>query len=88
MNQPHRFVRYDDRKLIGLENVRDDLVTGFEASALYHLDKDAEDMQMKGQFYQRMAFLLENRLHDEIRDFYAQNWKSSDPLDQIMEALF
>lgn len=89
MNQPHRFVRYDDRKLIGLENVRDDLVTGFEASALYHLDKiDDEDMQMKGQFYQRMAFLLENRLHDEIRDFYAQNWKSSDPLDQIMEALF
>lgn len=88
MNQPHRFVRYFDRKLIGLENVRDDLVTGFEASALYHLDKDAEDMQMKGQFYQRMAFLLKNRLHDEIRDFYAQNWKSSDPLDQIMEALF
>jgi hypothetical protein len=88
MNQPHRFVRYFDRKLISLENVRDDLVTGFEASALYHLDKDAEDMQMKGQFYQRMVFLLENRLHDEIRDFYAQNWKSSDPLDQIMEALF
>ena len=88
MNQPNRFVRYDDRKLIDLSLVRDDLVTGFEASALYHLDKDDESMRMRGEFYQRMAFLLGHGLHDEIRDFYAQNWRSSDPLDMIMEALF
>lgn len=88
MNQPHRFVRYDDRQLMDLSKIRDDLVTGFEASALYHMDKDDETMQMRGQFYQRMAYLLKAELHDEIREFYAQNWHSSDPLDQIMEALF
>jgi hypothetical protein len=66
--------------------VKDDLVTGYEQAASYHLGKFDEDKQLLGEIYAKLADRI---IHDEI-DELAESYKTldfNDSLDEILESL-
>lgn len=66
--------------------VKDDLVTGYRAAALYHLDRFDADKQLLGQIYTVLADRIEADDLDELGQAYA-TLDFNDPLDEIMEKL-
>ena len=66
--------------------VKQDLVTGYDAAALYHIDHFDEGKRLLGQIYLRLSELISADDMDGLSEAY-KSLDFNDPLDQIMEAL-
>lgn len=86
LREAARYAKYHDYGY-DMSAVKDDLVTGYQMVASYHLSKEDEDKQLLGQIYTTLGDRIE---HDEI-DELLTSYKTldfRDSLDEIMEALF
>lgn len=86
IRQASRYAKYHGYGY-DMSAIKDDLITGYEQSALYHLNHFDEEKQLLGQIYQRLA----ERVGDDEIDELLQAYKVldfSDELDAIMDALF
>lgn len=66
--------------------IKKDLITGYEAAALYHSSAFEEDKQLLGQIYYKLAEKIQGDEVVELLESYVQ-LDFKDPLDLIMERL-
>lgn len=85
MREPGRYAKYT-KYGYDMSLVKDDLVTGYEAAALYYTKKGDEDALLMSDIYMKLA---DHIRFDHIDELKAANGTllTSDALDDIMKAL-
>ena len=85
LRQAGRYARYVDYGH-DMSATKDDLITGYQAAALYHSNSFDEEKRFLTDIYSALSNRIENHEIDELLQFYKElDFKS--PLDEIMEKL-